>query len=465
MTGPTIATVWHEHKPDPLMWNAECASLGCVLINEKALHDIVDVLGATGDPYYFPANRAVFHAYMQLWDKGITVDAVNVIELLRKLNEPEPSEGWAMFVTELMAVVPTSNRVRTYAEAVMSRYRLLEGVEAVKAVARSTTPEDELMPLADRILDLHKNEQTKGLVGAKELTMGAVEHFEALAKNDGTRSVKTGYYRLDDILRGGARNSDLIIIAARPSHGKTAVALNIALRAAQESDTPVIVFSLEMAKEAILERFLGIYGGVCSNRLYAGFQANRELDKIRASIQGFAKLPITLCDETNLDVARIAHKAINFIERHKHGLIIVDYLQLIRASGKFQSRETEVAHISKTLKALARQANVPVIVCCQLNRESESQPDHFKKLAYLRESGSIEQDADVVIILSRATKEEVTDMATRGVANPTELEDAIILCVAKHRNGPVGKVVLRFDRNTQQITPYGTKQEPDEDLF
>lgn len=438
------------YHTDPLRWNAERAALGCVLINEQALHGVVEVIGSQVDAFYFPLNRAVYEVFMKLWDLGKPIDAVTVIAELRKSDEKEPTEGWAEFVTELMREVPTSTNAAVYAKQVMSRHRTVEGVNAVKAVASSKAPENELDALADKIIRLNAPEVNRSILNAKQITEGIIEKLEGIAES-GVSGVPTGYPKLDELLRGGLQKGDMIVVAARPSHGKTAIALNVAHRAASAGYTPFIV-SLEMSREAICERFMGIHCDANLESVYKKFNPESQLRKIRYGISSFQCLPVHMCDESNLDISRIAHRCVSFAQRHENALILIDYLQLIRGD-KSRGREVEVADISRQIKNIARQTNCPVVVCCQLNRESETQPDHFKKIAYLRESGSIEQDADVVIILSRATDEEAKALQDR-IPNHDLRCNALILCVAKHRNGPTGKVALHFDKGTQRIRQF-----------
>lgn len=449
--GPYIKPNFRVHKPDPLRLGSECAALGCVLINEKAIHEVVDVLGSNIDAFYFPHNRTIFNVFLKLWDLGKPIDVVTVIDECRKHEAPEPSEGWGEYVTELACCVPTSANAAVYANQVRDRHREVEGINAVKAVAQSPTPEPHLIPLADKILKLNQTESTKTILTTKQLSAGAVDRLESIAAN-GINGASTGYVKLDETLRGGFQRGDMIVIAARPSHGKTAIALNMAYRASKSGATPFVV-SLEMSRESVFDRLIGIHTDARMHSIYNRFDAHSQIRKVRAGLDSFARLPIHLCDESNLDIARIAHRCVAFAQRHPNTVILIDYLQLIRSSDRFKSRETEVADISRQLKNIARQTNCPVVVCCQLNRESESQADHYKKLAYLRESGSIEQDADVVMILCRATEAETKEMEPQ-IRNKDLACNTLILCVAKHRNGPVGKVALHFDRWTQRISEF-----------
>lgn len=438
-------------QTDPMRWNSERAVLGCVLLNERAIHNVVDVLGSQVDAFYFPLNRAVYQIFLKLWDCGTPIDAVTVVAELRKADEKEPGEGWAEFVTNLMGEVPTSTNARAYAKQVLARHREIEGVNAVKAVASSKAPEQELTTLADKIIQLNAPEVNRSILNAKQISEGIIEKLETIA-SAGVSGVSTGYTKVDQLLRGGFQHGDMIVVAARPSHGKTAIALNVAYRAAKAGATPFLV-SLEMSREAICERFMGIHCEANLEKLYCQFTADGQISKVRSGLSSWERLPIHMCDESNLNISRIAHRCVSFAQRHEKAIIIIDYLQLI-SGDKSRGREVEVADISRQIKNIARQTNCPVVVCCQLNRESESQPDHFKKIAYLRESGSIEQDADVVIIVSRASDEEKKDLA-KDIPSDDLRCKALILCVAKHRNGPIGTVALHFEKSTQRIREFG----------
>lgn len=460
--GPVIAQNWATSSKymgfDTASYNSEKACLGSCLINPRAIHEVVDVLGSEPGVFTARDHQRIYTAFLSLWKSSRPIDVVIVLEMLRDEDEA-PVDGWPIYLAELAGTVPTSSHARHYAENVMQRYRVLESVETCKYLANSEDP-DTLIPMTvQKLQALTKNEEARHLRRVSECTTEVVDELEQFARGVLTSARATGYAPLDTMLRGGLHEGEMCVLAGRPSHGKSALALNIGYRAAKRG-TPVIVFSLEMSKESIVNRLLGIHGGVNMRNIQNGWRADVELRKARACEHALRSLPFYIDDTGSLDISRIAARAQSFVQRHPKALIVVDYLQLIHATGKFNAREAEVSHISRALKRIARDTATPVLCACQLSRDSEKEKDHYRKLAYLRESGSIEQDADVVMILSRLSQEEIADYMNKHNMGPKEkLDETCVLCVAKQRNGPIGKELMYFNKWTQRFEPFDGKDE------
>ncbi|MCC6487548.1 MAG: replicative DNA helicase, partial [Candidatus Hydrogenedentes bacterium] len=282
-----------------------------------------------------------------------------------------------------------------------------------------------------------------------DLIPEAIDRIEAIIKSHtGYTGLPSGFHRLDELL-SGFQKSDMIILAARPSVGKTAFALNIASNAAIREKKSVLVFSLEMSKEQLVQRLLCMEGQIDSKRLRTGFLAKSEFPKLQLAAGKLNAAPIYIDDTPNISILELRSKARRHAAQHGVDLLIIDYLQLMRAPGRTESRQTEIAEISRSVKGIARELRVPVIALSQLSREAEKDDTGAPKLSHLRESGAIEQDADVVLMLSRppAYKRGGGDDEEEQPAH----ENLIHVNIAKQRNGPTGKLDLMFDRNIQRF--------------
>lgn len=455
---PRIADNWKASGSymgfDPLALTAESACLGACLINPLSIHEAVDVLGTDSGVFYSRDHQHIYECFLALWSAGKAIDVVAVIDHMNEnYDEDKPKEGWPVYLAETAGTVPTSAHVRQYAELVMKRHRTLESVEACKYLAQHTKPEEVISQTAQRLNALTRHEETRHVRRVAECATPVIEELEAYAHGATTSARATDYPELDTRLRGGLHEGEMTVLAGRPSHGKSALAMNIAFRVAS-TGTPVLFFSLEMSRESIVNRLLGIHGGVNMRNIQNKWQIDTELRKARNAENALKTMPFYIDDSSNLDVARITARAASFAQKHPKCLFVVDYLQLIRAHGKFSNREAEVSTVSRALKAIAKDTKTPLLCACQLSRESEKEKDHYRKLAYLRESGSIEQDADLVLILSRLNNEEVKAYTAENVGTKERLEESCVLCIAKQRNGPIGKVLMHFNKWNQRFSVF-----------
>jgi replicative DNA helicase len=459
--GPTIATNWRAS--DTFMnfslnaIDCERAALGCVYLNENAIHDLVEILG--DDPGVFDNHycQKVYALFCEDYRANRGADVVRHLEKLRREEDEKPSDGWPIFLTDLAASVQTSTHVRDYARAVREAFETSEAVHACEILSTAKRP-GELLPQTIIKLNAFTNRTDDPAVARIGGDLdNAVSELESRARGEFTAAYATGYRRVDEMLRGGLHKGETVVVAARTSDGKTAFLLNVARNVAQRG-TPILFFSSEMSRETIAARLISIVGGVNTHRIQSGWQVEKELQRARAAAMQARELPLFIDDTAAIDIAKLSTRTAMFVRKNPNALIVIDYLQLVTSGHKFGTREAEVAHVSREIKRIARQTNCPVLLACQLSRESEKEPDHYRKLSFMRESGAIEQDADVVIILAGIQEKEVSAFAGEYRGDVARLRESSVLCVAKHRNGPVGKLLLHFDRSTQRISDFDAPQ-------
>ena len=438
--------------PPPHDIPAERSVLGSVLINPAALDTVMEVMGTDPAGFYEPVHQKIYACYLEMFQMGVPIDAVT---LERHLETGFRNVNGAEYIAGLITDTPTSAHCEEYARTVQACYTgrlLLHVCDQV----RGKVSEDisEALELAEReVYALSVNRQTKPLVSWPEATYAVAEHLKAVASGL-PAGIPSGIESLDGLTKG-FQSGDMILLAARPSVGKTQLALNMAIHAAKQG-RPVLLFSLEMALLQIAQRGLAIL----EKRLMSTFQDGSlmapQLDKLRHGGQ-FPDLPFWIDDTPSQTLWELRSKARRWCGDHPGGMILIDYLQLLRLGGtnRFEKRYLEVAEISRAIKALGRELNTPIIACCQLNREADSIADHQRRLACLREAGDLEQDADLVMILSRLNGEPLAAYkAAHDGQDPDEnlLKTRLILTLAKHRNGPTGQVWLHNDASLQHIT-------------
>lgn len=418
---------------------AEQAVLGAMLIKKEAIAEAIEILRP--DDFYRDAHRIVFEAMLELFQKNEPVDIVTVTEQLKKNDLLEKAGGIA-FITALDNAVPTAANVAYHAKIVEEKAQLRNLINAATEIA-GTAYEDtedmaEIMDRAEkRILDVASRENTGAFVPIKDIVMGTFQQIENRAKNSGALTgLPSGFIDLDR-LTAGFQPSDLILVAARPSMGKTAFTLNIATYVAVHERKPVAFFSLEMSKEQLVQRMLCAEGGIDSQRLRKG-ELDDEWPKLVEAADRLSGAPIYIDDTPGITVMELRSKARRLKAEHGLDLVIIDYLQLMQGRGgkSGDNRQQEISEISRSLKALARELSVPVIALSQLSRSVESRQIKRPMLSDLRESGSLEQDADIVMFLYR--EDYYTEETDRQ--NITEV------IIAKHRNGPVDKIDLFFQK-------------------
>lgn len=416
---------------------AEKSLLGAVLIDEEVLADIADKVSAKD--FYDPRHELVFAAMLRLYEKHTPVDLLTLTEELRKSDDLK-SVGGAAYLSELTNYVPSSAHATSYAEMVAAaavRRRLIKAGATISELAFSDGEEiQEILSRAEADLySVSEASEKSELVSIESILTESFDRMEELHRDKGKlRGVKTGFRDLDK-LTAGLQKSDLIILAARPAMGKSTLAQNLAYNVATKENKAVLIFNLEMSNAQTVDRMLAEASGVDSWNIRTGNLSDDDFSKISEAMGEMAEAPIFFDDTPGLSVLEMRTKARRQAHKTPLGLIVVDYLQLMSGS-RFggDNRVQEVSEISRGLKLLARELDVPVVALSQLSRTVETRPDKRPMLSDLRESGSIEQDADIVMFLYR-----------EDYYNPdTERQHIAELILSKHRNGPTGKVELYF---------------------
>ncbi|NTW61336.1 replicative DNA helicase [Candidatus Saccharibacteria bacterium] len=424
-------------KIPPQNIDAEKSLLGAVLIDEEKLADISEHV--TANDFYDKRHSIIYAAMMRLYEKHNPVDLLTLTDELKRKKELE-TVGGSAYLTELTNYVPTAAHAEAYAELVAQkavRRRLIKASGDISELGyNEETSTQELLEKAEAELFSVSDQSLKqDLVSIESILTESFDRMEELHRNKGAlRGVKTGYRDLDN-MTAGLQRSDLIVLAARPAMGKTTLVTNLAYNVATIAKLPVLFFSLEMSKEQLVDRMLADASGVDAWNIRTGNLSDDDFSKLSEAMGELAEAPIYIDDTPGLSVLEMRTKARRAMHEHPLGLIIVDYLQLMQSSNSNpNNRVQEVSEISRGLKLIARELNVPVIALSQLSRSVESRSPQIPQLADLRESGSIEQDADIVMFIYR-----------EAYYNPeTERENITDLIIAKHRNGPTGKVELYF---------------------
>lgn len=415
---------------------AEQSVLGAVMIEQGALLKAIEVV--IPEDFYRESHRKIFRSMLELFDKGEAIDLVTLTEQLERKNELD-NAGGASYLAMLAGQTPTAANVwyhsKIVKEKAIVRALLKSSTEIAEKAYEDTLDPDELLDYAEKsVFEISDKRVKSALVALKDAVKDAMQTIAGLyEKKEAITGVPSGFKDLDE-LTSGFQRGDLIIVGGRPSMGKTALGLNIAQHVGIEMREPVAVFSLEMATRQIVLRMLCSEAAVDSNKVRRGF-INRtdEWNRLTAAAGRLSESSIFIDDTATMGVLEIRAKARRLKMERGLGLVLVDYLQLMRGRGSFERREQEISDISRSLKALAKELDVPVIALSQLNRGVETRPNKRPTLADLRESGAIEQDADVIIFLYR---DEVYDKSkNRGVAE---------LHVAKQRNGPTDTIKLTF---------------------
>jgi replicative DNA helicase len=424
-------------KVPPQNLDAEKSLLGAVLIDEETLADISEHVKPKD--FYDKRHATIFGGMTRLYERHKPVDLLTLSEELKKKDELDIVGGSA-YLTELTNYVPTAAHAEAYAEMVALKAVRRRLIKASSMISELGYDEDnstqELLQKAEAELFSVSDQSLKqDLVSIEAILNDSFDRMEELHRNKGAlRGVRTGYRDLDN-MTAGLQRSDLIILAARPAMGKTTLVTNLAYNVATVAKQAVLFFSLEMSKEQLVDRMLADASGVDAWNIRTGNLSDEDFSKLSDAMGEMAEAPIFIDDTPGVTVLEMRTKARRIAHDQPIGLIIIDYLQLMQGSGKNDgNRVQEVSEISRGLKLIARELNVPVIALSQLSRSVESRSPQIPQLADLRESGSIEQDADIVMFIYR-----------EAYYNPeTERENITDLIIAKHRNGPVGKVELYF---------------------
>jgi len=433
-------------KIPPQNLEAESSTLGSLLIDKDAIIKIADILDASD--FYKDNNGAIFETMMELYEQRTPID---ILSLSSRLQEKGILEriGGHTYLTELANNIPSSSHVLHYAKIVQRKSTLRKLLQAASEITnlgfQETEDVENLMDEAERRLySVSQKYYKQNFIPIKSVLNEAFDRIDELHKESGKlRGLPTGFSDLDNVL-AGLQKSDLIILAARPSVGKTAFALDIARNVATKLKVPVGIFSLEMSKEQLVDRLLSSEAGVDMWRMRTGRLSEREDDfpRIGHAMGVLSEAPIFIDDSATANVMEIRTKARRLQTEHGLGLILVDYLQLMEGRST-DNRVQEIAEITRGLKALARELNVPVLALSQLARAVEMSKPAIPKLSHLRESGSIEQDADVVMFIYRKAADKNYHPDDLSPEERTLAE----IHIAKHRNGTTGLVRLFFDEN------------------
>jgi replicative DNA helicase len=434
------------HRTPPQSVEAEQGVLGSMLISPReTIAECVEKINE--DYFYVPAHETIYNVLVDLWNAGQAIDLITFTQVLRDRNLLD-SVGGAAFVTSLFTFVPTAANVGYYLDIVRDKYILREIISAAtESVRRAYEEQDEVNNLLDeieqRIFAVGEDRFKGQLLSMKEQVMSTLESIEKLFENKGAiTGISTGFRDLDK-LTSGLHRSEMIVIAARPSIGKTALAMNIAEHAAIETKLPVAIFSLEMSAQQLVQRMLCSRARVNLAKTRDGFLAEADFPKLTHAASKLAEAKIFIDDTAGLSILELRAKARRLKAQQDVQLIIIDYLQLLRSTSRRaqDNRQLEISEISAGLKGLAKELSIPIIVVAQLNRNPEIRTGSGKgvpRLADLRESGSIEQDADLVALLTREEYYADTDEERE------ELKGKAQLIIAKQRNGPIGDVKLTF---------------------
>jgi replicative DNA helicase len=429
---------------------AEESVLGAVLLSAEAANVALEALHA--DDFYKPAHQLIFEAVTGLFDANQPIDAITLADSLRRTNTLDRVGGVGA-LTRLLDTVPTTSNVEYYAEIVAetsARRRLLQAGAEVGRFAMQADREiaDVLDNAEQAVFAVAERRVGDGLLAVGPMLQDTLERIEEMGtRGDDITGMPTGFRDLDRML-AGLQPANLVVIAARPSMGKSALALNVAENAA-EAGHPVAVFTLEMSREEVVQRLLSSMAGVDSHRLRTGQLTPDLWQRLVRVTSRLYQMPFYVDDSSDLTVTAIRAKCRRMMRKQGLGLVVVDYLQLMQSGTRADNRQQEIADISRSLKNLARELHVPVIAVSQLNRALEARENKRPRLGDLRESGAIEQDADIVMFIYR---DDYYDPASeqRGVAE---------VSIAKHRAGATGTVMMNFAAEFTRFRNY-TSQDP-----
>ena len=415
---------------------AEQSVIGSMMMDREAIVVAQELI--TGEDFYNKQYGVVFETMVELNEEGSPVDMVTLQNRLREKDVP-PEVSSLEFVRDLIAAVPTSANIKHYANIVAEKSTLRKLIRLNEEIANTCYAGKEslefiLEDTEKRVFQLVQKRNTGDFVPIRQVVMNAMDKIEIAAKNKGSvTGIPTGFTDLD-YRTAGMQPSDLVLIAARPSMGKTAFVLNIAQYVAFKKNMTVAIFSLEMSKEQLVNRMFSLESSVDAQKLRTGQLSDQEWERLIESAGVIGKSNLIIDDTPGISISELRSKCRKFKLEHNLSMVIIDYLQLMTGSGKAESRQQEVSDISRSLKAVARELGVPVIALSQLSRAVEQRPDKRPMLSDLRDSGAIEQDADVVMFIYRDDYYN-HDTDKKGVSE---------IIIAKQRNGPIGTVELAW---------------------
>ncbi|MCA9309472.1 replicative DNA helicase [Candidatus Saccharibacteria bacterium] len=427
-------------KIPPQNVDAEISLLGSLLIEDEAIITIADKVSA--DDFYDKRHGIIYGAIQKLYEQSKPIDLLTLSNALKDTDELE-TIGGSSYLTELTNAVPTAAHAEHYADIVAEksmRRKLIKASEDIVNLGfddNASSVQEILEQAEQRIFAVSQRTLKQDMVSIEQILAEGFDRLDDLHKNKGKlRGVRTGWRDLDN-MTAGLQRSDLIVLAARPAMGKTTLVGNLVQNIAMHENQATLLFSLEMSKDQLVDRMLAAESGVDAWNIRTGNLSDQDFEKLGAAMGALSEAPIYIDDTPGINVLEMRTKARREAQKHQIGLVVVDYLQLMSGSkkggGDF-NRVQEISEISRGLKLLARELNVPVIALSQLSRSVESRSPQIPQLADLRESGSIEQDADIVMFIYR-----------EAYYNPeTDRQNITDLIIAKHRNGPTGKIELYF---------------------
>ncbi len=441
-----------EVRLPPQNVEAEQCVLGSILLDNSALNRILDMV--TPQDFYKREHQLIFTTMLDLYEKNHPIDLVTLSDVLTHREELE-AVGGVNYLMELAEVVPSSAHVQHYARIVKEKAVLRHLIRASNDILtlcyEGSQEVEDLLDEAERLIfSVSEMKTQRDFVDSKILLKEAIKSLEELSrKKKSVTGIPTGFQELDR-LTAGFQPSDLIIIAARPSMGKTALALNIAQHVAIKEGKSVAIFSLEMSREQLALRMLSSLAKVPSHKLRTGILSANDWKKVIRAANKLSDAPIFVDDTPALSVLEIRAKARRLMSEKGLNLIVIDYLQLMRGRSKTESRQQEISEISRSLKGLAKELNVPVLALSQLSRAVESRQDKKPQLSDLRESGAIEQDGDLILFIYRPEVYKPEKPEYRGIAE---------IIVGKQRNGPTGTFKLTFLKEYTTFEEYTDEED------
>jgi len=424
-------------KIPPQNLEAEMSVLGSIMLEKESLLRVLEVIKE--EDFYKDAHKEIYRVMLGLYDRGEPIDLVT---LANELNKEEKLErvGGATYLTTVLNTVPSTANVEHYAKIVKEKSMLRALITASNQINQMSYAENDANETLDRsqsiIFSIAQDRISRGFISVKQLVKDSFEYIENLYhRKEHVTGVATGYKEFDT-MTSGLQKADLIIVAGRPSMGKSAFCLNIATNVAILEKKPVAMFSLEMSKEHLVQRMLGSEARVDMSKLRTGFLSDEDWSPLTTAASNLSEAPIFIDDTPGISTLEIRAKARRLKQEHDIGLIIIDYIQLMKGGSGSESRQQEISDISRSLKSLARELNVPLIGVSQLSRAVETRKEDFRpRLSDLRESGALEQDADLVVFVFREEYYKPDDEKLKGMAQ---------IIIGKQRNGPVGKVDLAW---------------------
>ncbi len=435
----------------PSSIESEKAVLGGIFLKPEIFGDVIEILKASD--FYRNSYKLIYETMIEMYSNDETIDPILLVEYLKKKNKYDEIGG-EKILYEIIEDTSTAANILKYASIIREKSILRKltdvGTKIVEMASEGYEDVDTILDKAEGLIfKISETKESKDIVNIKDTLEKEFERLQSAYENKGmTTGISSGFKNYD-FLTSGFHPSDLIIIAARPAMGKTAFALNLALNASLESKKSVLIFSLEMGNSQLLQRLLSVDSGVPLQKIRNGFLDEVEWGKLGMTSGKLANAEINIADVPNVNVLEIRAIARRLKAANKLDMIVIDYLQLISGSGKSDNRQNEVSEISRALKGIARELDIPVIALSQLSRAPEQRADRRPMLSDLRESGAIEQDADIVLFLYR------DDYYNED----SELKGITEVIIGKQRNGPVGTAQLRFFHELTKFADYTTKVE------